>query len=254
MIALMNFPYAFALNDPGLARLTGSTLAHPAYIHPAAMRRSVIAKLFRTFILILTLCCAIADASLAHAQSPPKVLVLGDSLSAEYGLKRGTGWVNLMQQKMSAEKLSFEVVNASISGETTSGGRTRLPALLQKHKPQVVIIELGANDALRGLDLASTEGNLVFMTQASKNAGASVLLVGMLMPPNYGKQYSQSCRFFLTGLAKTCAGSRPIGFIRLNRRSPGCSRICGRPSSPCCLPRGAADALGIIRLRAPMTK
>lgn len=166
------------------------------------MRRSVIAKVVRAFALILTLCSAIGASSLAQAQSQPKLLVLGDSLSAEYGLKRGSGWVNLMQQKMSAEKLSFEVINASISGETTSGGRTRLPALLQKHKPQVVIIELGANDALRGLDLASTEANLAFMTQASKNAGASVLLVGMLMPPNYGKQYSQSFSSLFSRVAK----------------------------------------------------
>lgn len=126
-----------------------------------------------------------------HAAAVPHVLVVGDSLSAEYGLARGTGWVALLAQKMQAEQRTARITNASISGETTSGGRSRLPALLQQHQPTVVVIELGANDALRGLPLAGTLDNLRAMTQAAQKAGAQVLLLGMQMPPNYGKKYAQ---------------------------------------------------------------
>ncbi len=129
-----------------------------------------------------------ADAKQLPATST--VLVVGDSLSAEYGLKRGTGWVPLLEKQLASEKIGTKVVNASISGDTTSGGRSRLPALLAQHKPTVVVIELGGNDALRGLPLDMTEKNLTAMTQASKKAGAKVLLVGMQVPPNYGSAYS----------------------------------------------------------------
>ena len=118
------------------------------------------------------------------------VLVLGDSLSAEYGLKRGSGWVALLEKRLQAQKIAARIINASISGDTTSGGRSRLPPLLAQHKPQVVVIELGGNDALRGLPLAGTEENLAQMTQAAQKAGARVLLVGMQVPPNYGTGYS----------------------------------------------------------------
>ena len=124
-------------------------------------------------------------------REPRTLLVVGDSLSAEYGLPRGSGWVALLTQRLERERLPWRVVNASISGDTTSGGRARLPALLQQHKPALVLIELGGNDALRGLPLASTEANLVAMTRAAKSAGARVLLVGMQVPPNYGRQYTQ---------------------------------------------------------------
>ena len=127
----------------------------------------------------------------AQAASAAHVLVLGDSLSAEYGLARGTGWVALLEQKLNAEKRNAKVTNASISGETTSGGRSRLAALLAQHQPSVVVIELGGNDALRGLPLAGTLDNLRAMTQLAQNAGAKVLLLGMQMPPNYGKKYAQ---------------------------------------------------------------
>lgn len=120
---------------------------------------------------------------------PAVVLVVGDSLSAEYGLKRGTGWVALMEQRIAAQKIRASVINASISGDTTSGGRSRLPALLAQHKPTVVIIELGGNDALRGLPLEMTRDNLTTMAQAAQKAGAKVLLVGMQVPPNYGQDY-----------------------------------------------------------------
>ncbi|WP_255754724.1 arylesterase [Massilia sp. erpn] len=131
----------------------------------------------------------------AHAYSAPKtVLVLGDSLSAEYGLARGTGWVALLEQRLKSQKLEATLVNASVSGETTSGGRTRLPALLKKHKPDVVVIELGANDGLRGLPVAAAEANLRAMVGDARQAGARVLIVGNRVPPNYGRDYAE--KFF----------------------------------------------------------
>jgi acyl-CoA thioesterase I len=119
------------------------------------------------------------------------LLVLGDSLSAEYGLARGSGWVTLLERQLKDEKIDTSVVNASISGETTSGGRARLPALLDKHRPDLVIIELGGNDGLRGLPVASAEANLRAMINAAREANARVMLVGMQIPPNYGKEYTQ---------------------------------------------------------------
>jgi len=131
----------------------------------------------------------------ASAYSAPKtVLVLGDSLSAEYGLARGQGWVSLLESKLKAEKIDVKMVNASISGETTAGGRTRLPQLLRLHKPDVVVIELGANDGLRGQPVPAAEANLRAMIEASQQNKARVLLVGMRMPPNYGRDYTE--RFF----------------------------------------------------------
>jgi acyl-CoA thioesterase-1 len=128
-------------------------------------------------------------AGLGRAATPATIVVVGDSLSAEYGLRKGTGWVPLLDRKLRDEKIDARVVNASISGDTTSGGRSRLPALLQQHKPTHVILELGGNDALRGLPLAMTQENLAQMTQAAQKAGATVLLLGIQMPPNYGADY-----------------------------------------------------------------
>jgi acyl-CoA thioesterase-1 len=130
------------------------------------------------------------------------VLVIGDSLSAEYGLARGSGWVALLQQRLAREKSAMEVVNASISGDTSSGGRSRLPDLLSQHSPGVVIIELGGNDALRGLPLSMTQANLVSMVQAAKAAGARVLIVGMQVPPNYGQKYAQDFAQLFATVAK----------------------------------------------------
>lgn len=128
----------------------------------------------------------------ASAYSAPKtVLVLGDSLSAEYGLARGTGWVALLEQKLKAARIDAAIVNASISGETSSGGRTRLPALLRQHKPDVVVIELGANDGLRGLPVPAAEANLRAMIEMAQKNKARVLLIGMRMPPNYGRDYTE---------------------------------------------------------------
>ncbi len=130
------------------------------------------------------------------------LLVVGDSLSAEYGLERGSGWVALLQQRLAREKVAIEVVNASISGDTTSGGRSRLPALLAQHKPGIVVIELGGNDALRGLPLNMTQANLLAMVQAAKAAGARVLLLGMQLPPNYGQRYAQDFANLFASVAK----------------------------------------------------
>jgi len=134
-------------------------------------------------------------AASASAYSAPKtVLVVGDSLSAEYGLARGTGWVALLDQKLKAQKIDASIVNASISGDTTSGGKARLPALLTQYKPDVVVIELGANDGLRGLPVAAAEANLRSMVALAQQNHARVMLVGMRMPPNYGRAYTD--KFF----------------------------------------------------------
>jgi acyl-CoA thioesterase-1 len=117
--------------------------------------------------------------------------VLGDSLSAEFGLQRGKGWVALMERRIADERIHATVINASISGDTTYGGRTRLPALLAKHQPQVLIIELGANDALRGMSQALTQENLIVMAQAAQKIGAKVIFLGMQLPPNYGPEYTK---------------------------------------------------------------
>ena len=127
----------------------------------------------------------------APAQAGATVLVVGDSLSAEYGLRRGSGWVALLEQRLAKEGVAARVVNASVSGDTTSGGRSRLGALLRQHRPTHVIVELGGNDALRGLPLAHTRANLLAMTEAAQQAGARVLLVGMQVPPNYGPAYAR---------------------------------------------------------------
>ena len=127
----------------------------------------------------------------AFAVTPQKILILGDSLSAEYGLARGAGWVALLAKKLAADNINASVVNASISGDTTAGGLSRLPALLAKHKPSIVVIELGGNDALRGMALTQTTKNFSAMTKLSTTAGAKVLLLGMQVPPNMGPTYAR---------------------------------------------------------------
>ena len=123
------------------------------------------------------------------AAAVKKILVVGDSLSAEYGLPRGSGWVALLDKRLASEHDSATVVNASISGDTTAGGLARLPALLRDHRPDLVLIELGGNDALRGLPLDTTRANLMTMARLAKAAGAKVLLIGMQLPPNFGRAY-----------------------------------------------------------------
>jgi len=138
----------------------------------------------------------------AQAKTEATLLVVGDSLSAEYGLKRGTGWVALLDKRLRAEAKAINVVNASISGDTTSGGLSRLPVLLARHKPQFVLIELGGNDALRGLPLKTSQDNLEAMVKAAQSQGAKVLLLGMQVPPNYGPQYAAEFSAMYAEVAK----------------------------------------------------
>ncbi|MFC5478359.1 arylesterase [Massilia suwonensis] len=147
-----------------------------------------------SFLKKLSVAASLVLASASAYSAPKTVLVVGDSLSAEYGLARGAGWVALLEQKLKAEKIDASIVNASISGETTSGGRARLPALLSAHKPDVVVLELGANDGLRGLPVEAASSNLREMIAMSQKQRAKVMLIGMRMPPNYGRAYTE--RFF----------------------------------------------------------
>ncbi|MBM4226453.1 MAG: arylesterase [Gammaproteobacteria bacterium] len=143
-------------------------------------------------VMKLLLCCVLwwgtASAALA---APPVILILGDSLSAAYGIAPDTGWVALLESRLRQQGYPHQVVNASISGETTSGGRRRLPELLAVHRPALVVVELGANDGLRGFDLAEISDNLHGMLTAIDRTGAQSLVVRMEVPPNYGPAYAQ---------------------------------------------------------------
>ena len=125
-----------------------------------------------------------------RAESQPVILILGDSLSAGYGVPAGQGWVSLLKEKLGSEKYSYAVVNASISGETTGGGRSRLPDLVKKYHPEILVIELGANDGLRGHPVNVLRENLAAMVETGQNAHARVLLVAVPIPPNYGPAYT----------------------------------------------------------------
>nr|WP_317623090.1 arylesterase [Thiohalomonas denitrificans] len=144
----------------------------------------------RVVILLLWVCGTIA-ASPCESDERPALLVLGDSLSAAYGLPMEKGWVHLLAQRLEQRGYSHRIVNASTSGETSRGGRERLPALLKRHEPQVVVIELGGNDGLRGLPLERLKSNLAMMIRQARESGARVLLVGIQMPPNYGPEYTR---------------------------------------------------------------
>ena len=164
----------------------------------------------RHFIACLAvLAAAGVSAGPARADAPARILVVGDSMSAEYGLARGSGWVALLEERLKRERIAGSVINASISGDTSAGGRSRLPALLRQHQPTHVVIELGGNDALRGLPLESTERNLSDMVRASQEAGARVLLVGIQVPPNYGRSYTE--RFATT--FETVAAQRKVPLV-----------------------------------------
>jgi len=171
------------------------------------------------------LCMAVLHAPHSLANTS-KILIVGDSLSAEYGLPRGTGWVSLLDKRLRSQQASWSLINASISGDTTAGGQARLATLLKNHQPQIVIIELGANDALRGLQLQTTEKNLRQMIQASKKSGARVLLLGMRIPPNYGADYSNQ---FFRLFAKLSESEKlsTCHFLRKSSRQGG--TISGRP-------------------------
>jgi acyl-CoA thioesterase-1 len=137
-------------------------------------------------ILLLLILIAVAPVHAART-----ILVFGDSLSAGYGLPAGSGWVSLLEQRLKRDRLDYTIVNASISGETTLGGRNRIADALAEHKPAVVIVQLGGNDGLRGNSIEETRRNLIAIVGASRKAGARVLLVGMRIPPNYGKVYTR---------------------------------------------------------------
>lgn len=163
-------------------------------------------------ISLAALVSALAWTAAVHAQAAPAaakpaqqartVLVMGDSLSAGYGLAATEGWVALTADRIAKNKPGWRVVNASISGETTAGGAARIVDAVVRHKPAVVVIELGTNDGLRGLPLRETKINLARMIGASKSVGAKVLLIGMRIPPNYGPEYTQGFERNYTDLAK----------------------------------------------------
>ena len=132
----------------------------------------------------------------------PVILVVGDSLSAEYGIRRGAGWVQWLAENKKEALGDAQVVNASISGDTTAGGRSRLPALLKKHQPAIMILELGANDALRGLSLEASRDNLQAMIESAKAVKADVVLIGMQIPPNFGPDYADQFQQMFGTLAK----------------------------------------------------
>ena len=165
-------------------------------------RRDFIAATFAVLAVQTDAVFAASGDAAKSGNAKQTILVVGDSLSAEYGLARGTGWVALLEQKLADNHSAVRVVNASISGDTTSGGRSRLPALLDQHKPDVVVIELGGNDALRGLPMASTQQNLSEMTRAAQAAGAKVVVVGMQVPPNYGSAYADRFAGLFASVAK----------------------------------------------------
>ena len=138
------------------------------------------------------LSAALALMCMAQNAAAGTILIVGDSISAGFGLDTRLGWVSLLEQRLSKEGHDDKVINASISGDTSAGGLARLPALLAEHKPDVVIVELGGNDGLRGQLPAQLKQNLASMIEASQQAGAKVLLLGMQLPPNYGTRYTQA--------------------------------------------------------------
>ena len=143
----------------------------------------------RRFAAAALLLCALATLSALAAPKPPLILVVGDSISAAYGLPAGSGWTTLLQKRLVAQRYPHRVVNASISGDTTATGRARLPTLLSEYRPAITVIELGGNDGLRGGSIDAMKGNLDAMVAAAQRAGSHALLVGIRMPPNYGPAY-----------------------------------------------------------------
>jgi acyl-CoA thioesterase-1 len=154
----------------------------------------------RSFLLALA---ALPTAgALAAAPAARTILVLGDSISAGYGLPAGEGWVDLLAKRVGAQYLNYRVVNASITGDTTAGGRARLPALLRQYRPAVVVVELGGNDGLRGGELDATRANLEAIVATAQKAGAKVLIAAMKMPPNYGPAYVRKFDDLYTTVAR----------------------------------------------------
>lgn len=133
----------------------------------------------------------LAQSASAASTARPTLLVFGDSLSAEYGLKRASGWVSLLEDRLKKEGFPYRIVNASISGETTAGGLSRLSAVLNKHQPRLVLLQLGANDGLRGLPISQTEANLRKMLELVSANGGKAVIIGIRLPPNYGMDYAK---------------------------------------------------------------
>ena len=180
--------------------------------------------LFKSLIILFTVFLSWPATA---ASSAPAIVVMGDSLSAGYGLDPATGWVELLRQRLQQQSYNYRVVNASITGDTTRGGLSRLPQTLEREKPAIVIIELGGNDGLRGFSLSFTRDNLSQMIRLSQQANARVLLLGVQLPANYGKQFRNKFQqifvdlanqhqvatvpFFLKGVAETRALMQPDG-------------------------------------------
>lgn len=163
--------------------------------------------MIRRRLVVAALCClplpGLAVATpVPEAARAAKILVIGDSLSAEYGLERNSGWVALLDQRLQDKNAGYQIHNSSISGDTTSGGLSRLPAALDRYRPDLVIIELGSNDALRGLPLDMTRKNLSTMASLSLGSGARVLLIGMQIPPNYGRSYAEQFKQMFNDIAR----------------------------------------------------
>jgi len=154
----------------------------------------------KTFLKIFLLFATLTLAN--SAQAAKNILVFGDSLSAGYGIARDDSWVNLLQQELKKNHPQFAVVNASISGETTAGGLRRIAKALQQHQPAIVIVELGANDGLRGASMAETERNLGRIIEQAQRTNARVLLLGIQLPPNYGLDYTRQFRVLYPKLVK----------------------------------------------------
>ncbi|WP_233272576.1 arylesterase [Paraburkholderia acidisoli] len=196
-------------------------MTHRLAVNPQrASQRTARTSLSAFWFSVASAACALAlsaapQAALAATATPtanaapgtavaakPAIAVLGDSLSAEYGLPRDTGWVALLRQRLASERIDYSVANTSISGDTTSGGLARLPLVMQRIKPAIVVIELGANDALRGVPLATTESNLRAIIAQVRKGNARPVLVGMYVPPNYGPDYTQKFHALYGQLAK----------------------------------------------------
>lgn len=155
--------------------------------------------MFRAFIVI----CLVLLSPLSIASQKASILIVGDSISAEYGIESQSGWANLLASKITQEKLPYQVINASISGDTTISGLNRLKPLLEKYQPAVIILELGGNDGLRGLPVKVMKNNLHKMIEMSKRHQSKVLLAGMKIPPNYGKRYTDAFYKVYQDLSKT---------------------------------------------------
>lgn len=168
-----------------------------SFLRQAQDERNVV-SIHVASIIVFCACCLLPGTVAAQ----PTILVFGDSLSAAYGIPREAGWVNLLQQELQRTHPQYQVVNASISGETTSGGRRRITAALRQYQPRIVILELGANDGLRGAAIADIRDNLANLIQQSRKARAKVLLLGMQLPPNYGPDYTARFKALYPKLAQ----------------------------------------------------